>query len=52
MKANQSRARASSGETVPSPATNGKVINQQPDREKYIRPLPDAHRQLLARRRN
>ncbi|HFH0620443.1 TPA: IS110 family transposase [Escherichia coli] len=25
-----------------------KVINQHPDREKYIRPLPDAHRQLLA----
>ncbi|EBM3803698.1 IS110 family transposase [Salmonella enterica] len=25
-----------------------KVINQHPEREKYIRPLPDAHRQLLA----
>lgn len=25
-----------------------KVINQHPVREKYIRPLPDAHRQLLA----
>lgn len=24
------------------------VINQHPEREKYIRPLPDAHRQLLA----
>lgn len=25
-----------------------KVINQHPELEKYIRPLPDAHRQLLA----
>lgn len=25
-----------------------KVINQHPEREKYIRPLPDIHRQLLA----
>jgi len=25
-----------------------KVISQHPEREKYIRPLPDAHRQLLA----
>ncbi|MCG3099975.1 IS110 family transposase [Enterobacter sp. DRP3] len=25
-----------------------KVINQHPEREKYIRPLPDVHRQLLA----
>lgn len=25
-----------------------KVINQHPEREKYIRPLPDTHRQLLA----
>lgn len=25
-----------------------KVINQHPEREKYIRPLPDAYRQLLA----
>lgn len=24
------------------------VINQHPEREKYIRPLPDAHRQILA----
>ena len=24
------------------------VINQYPEREKYIRPLPDAHRQILA----
>jgi transposase len=25
-----------------------KVINQRPEREKYIRPLPDVHRKLLA----
>lgn len=24
------------------------VINQHPERERYIRPLPDAHRQILA----
>lgn len=24
------------------------VINQHPEWEKYIRPLPDAHRQILA----
>lgn len=28
-----------------------KVINQHPEREKYIRPLPDVHRQLLVVRR-